>query len=146
MKNKKLKSLLMIVIILVVVILGFIWFLKDITLAGNVDDTKYIVEVSKVYSEEEIEEAMDVICEEFKHTFYGCTLKELQYNDEDYLDESNAWSTTYDGKKTIVINSVFNVSGKGASLGFNPNSIYTQYRFILVEENGTWIIRNKGMG
>ena len=145
-KNKKIKSLYFVVILILLFTGFFAYNMFVFTFRGNVSNVHKDIESSQVFETNEIEAAMDVVIDDFKHNFHGCTLKELSYSDEKCLDTSLAWKDEYNADKAIVIKSVFDVPVKGASAAFNPGTTYTWYDWVLIFEENDWIIKNKGMG
>ena len=145
-KRKKIESFYIIVILILALVCMYVSYNEGFSLHGNVENVNRVIETSNLYSEEEINDAMDVIIEDFERTFHGCTLKELRYSDIGYLSSSQSCGCIENYEKTIIIYSVFDVAEKGASSTLNAGSIYTQYQWGLAKINGIWKICNKGMG
>lgn len=145
-KRKKIESFYIIVILILALVCMYVTYNEGFSLHGNVEHVNRVIQTSDVFTDEEIEDAMDVIVEEFERSYHGCTLKELRYSDIDYIGASLSWAKHYNVEKAIVINSVFDVPEKGASSTLNAGSTYILYEWILTKENNTWMIRNRGQG
>lgn len=104
---------------------------------GNVCDVKSPKIDSKMYSQDEINDAIDVIKNEFKEEWKECTLKELYYAGDAVSKNYEEWADRYDAKEVMVLSSVFDV-GENADDSLNPNST-NDWIFILVRsDNGKW--------
>lgn len=115
--------------------------------AGDVSNVKIIRVESEIYSNEEINSAIDVILEEFKGNYNGCSLLEIKYigdeKNNDYID----WATRHNKSEVIVFISNFKVGPNAGDGVLNPNSEYEGYSWILVRnENENWIHVDGGYG
>ncbi len=115
---------------------------------GNVGN--YVIldgEASEVYSEEDIELAIEETVSYFKRYFGGCTLKEIGYAGDEYADEFEAWAEQYDADEAIVLISSFDVDFSGGNGSLEPNSTYKNWKWILVRSNGgNWKHKTHGYG
>ena len=94
---------------------------------------KKIIDDSEIYSERDIEKAMNRVYREFAF-FEGCVLLELEY-DEEYSKERMAdWAENYDADEAIVLLSKFYVASENGSL--EPGKTYTKWNWILVRDKG----------
>ena len=114
--------------------------------AGDVNQVKRHISPSEIYSEQDIDQAMDVVIRHFSREFRGCTLLELEYSD--YRSEAGrAWALQYGADEGIVLISSFSVDGSGGDGSLNPNSTYTNWQWILVRSNGgKWTLKTWGYG
>ena len=103
---------------------------------GNVSDVKVLEYKSDIYSEEEIEEAIEVVKKYFRSEFSGCTLTEITYAGDDKISSYEDWATRNDGDEVIVLISSFDVDASGGDGSLNPNSTYSNWNWILVRKNG----------
>lgn len=103
---------------------------------GNVENVKITDYSSKVYSDAEIESAIDVAIKYFKKNFDGCTLMEITYSGDDALDDAQEWADRNNADDVIVLVSTFEVDASGGDGSLEPNSTYTDYEWILVRTNG----------
>lgn len=112
-----------------------------LTLSGcsNIKDVKIIDVDSEIYSESEINSAIDTVAEYFKLNFDGCTLTMLKYAGDDDNKSADEWAKRYNAERAIVLLSSFDVDSSGGDGSFNPDSTYKDCQWILVEnESGKW--------
>ena len=103
---------------------------------GNVENVKITDYSSMVYSDAEIESAIDVAIKYFKKNFDGCTLTEITYSGDDSLDDAQDVADRNNADDVIVLVSTFEVDASGGDGSLEPNSTYTDYEWILVRRNG----------
>lgn len=103
---------------------------------GDVSNVKVLEYKSDIYSEEEIEEAIEVVKKYFRSEFSGCTLTEITYAGDDKISSYEDWATRNDGDEVIVLISSFDVDASGGDGSLNPNSTYSNWNWILVRKNG----------
>lgn len=119
-----------------------------LTISGcnnNIKNVEIIDVDSEIYSDTEINSAIDTVEEYFKSNFEGCTLTMLKYAGDDQNKASDKWAKQYDAEKAIVLLSSFDVDSSGGDGSLNPNSKYDNWQWILVEnESGTWEHVNHG--
>ena len=105
---------------------------------------KKIIDDSKIYSERDIEKAMNRVYREFAF-FEGCVLLELEYDEEYSTERMNGWVEQYDADEAIVLLSKFYVFGENGSL--EPGKTYTKWNWILVrDKGGFWELKTWGYG
>ena len=94
---------------------------------------------SELYSDSEINSAIDVIKNEFDLSWKGCTLKEITYAGDEKTLAHQHWAERHDADEVIVLVSSFDVDSSGGDGSLNPNSTYTRWSWILVrDKNGKW--------
>lgn len=94
---------------------------------------------SELYSQADIDSAIDTIKTEFRKDWHGCTLTEIYYAGDEKSKEHQEWADRNDGDQAIVLLSSFEVDASGGDGSLNPNSIYTNWMWILVRsDNGPW--------
>ena len=114
--------------------------------AGDVNQVKRHISPSEIYSEQDIDQAMDVVIRHFSREFRGCTLLELEYSDS-RSESGRAWALQYGADEGIVLISSFSVDASGGDRSLNPNSTYTNWQWILVRSNGgKWTLKTWGYG
>ena len=103
-------------------------------MSGDASNVRVLERQSSLYSQEEIESAIEVIKRDFENDWNGCTLNTIYYaGDEVCADE-----TRERGVKTIVLMSDF-TTGNYDFGSLNSNYTYTNWSWILIEnENGRW--------
>ena len=108
---------------------------------GKVSGVKETIGPSAIYSEREIQSAMDVVKRQFAAGFEGCTLLELWYDEEVSLKQAEEWAAQYEAKEAIVLQSDFYVTKNPT---FSSNSTMKNWSWILVRNNGGWELKTSG--
>lgn len=150
MKNKK-KMIIPLIIILTMVLICLTLFLWNQNY-GKTNNAVITIGKSTKFSKEEIQSAENCVIKKFKD-FKGCELTRLWYDEK----RSNSFAEGYisDGKgsvigvkteNVIVLLSDFNVDSKGGGGGFNPNSTYNYWNWILIRNSktGNWKVEDWG--
>lgn len=111
---------------------------------GNVRHVERKIFGTNTYTEQEINDAMDVVVGEFKKEAKGCKLIRLWY-DEEYSDlQAPGWKAQYNAKDAIVLLSDFSVDSSGGDGSLEPNSNYSNWQWILVRNDQGWEIMTSG--
>ena len=114
---------------------------------GNISHAERILGESALYVQSEIEDAMDVAMAHFKAEFEGCTLLEMEYDENHSLRLSEDWAETYGAEEAIVLLSSFYVPEKGADGGLTPGQTYGNFQWVLVRsDGGAWELKTWGYG
>lgn len=114
---------------------------------GNVNNVQYILTESAQYTQAEIQDAMDTAVTHFRKEFEGCTLRTIEYSEAKTASAGSAWAAQYGADEGIVLVSTFDVDEKGGDGGFNPNSTYTNWQWVLTRsDNGSWELQTWGYG
>ena len=103
---------------------------------GNVSKVNTHNVDSEIYSGEDINAAIDTIKKEFKSNWKGCTLTEIYYAGDDSSKGHQDWADRNDADEVIVLLSSFDVDSSGGDGSLNPNSTYSDWKWILVRTNG----------
>src|SRR5690554_5167532 len=103
---------------------------------GDISNVKRTMTASEVYSEQDINDAMDIVEKYFKSSFKGCTLTDLWYEENVSVPVSKGWAKQYDSDESIVLLSNFYVDSSGGDGSLNPDSTYKDWQWILVRNNG----------
>ena len=103
---------------------------------GNVEDVKITDYSSAVYTDAEIEDAIDVAVRYFKKNFAGCTLTEITYAGDDEIADHQEFADRKGATDVIVLVSNFDVDTSGGDGSLEPNSTYRDWKWILVRTNG----------
>lgn len=129
----------------VLLILGVI-FQSGCAFFGNTFGAGVSKETSEVYTEEEIDQAIEVAKNYFAANFQGCTLKEIRFEGDD-TKEWKQWAKQADADEAIVLYSDF-VTGSDAVMGqsgLESNEEYNNYNWILVRnDGGQWSVYTCG--
>ena len=114
---------------------------------GDISRVERINGESAVYTQAEIEDAMDMAIAHFKAEFEGCTLLTMEYAEEKATSAGEAWAETYGAEEGIVLLSSFQVDDKGGDGSFNPGNTYRNWQWVLVRsEGGAWELKTWGYG
>lgn len=108
---------------------------------GKVTNVQVSIEDSIKFSEEEINEAVIAVKEKFKD-FQGSELTELWYSENksneltnEYMNYGKGSSNGITEENVIVLLSNFEVNSRGGDGSFEPNSTYSDWKWILVRDN-----------
>ena len=106
---------------------------------GNVTNVKLKVVSSEVYAQEEIENAINIIKNDFKENWGGCTLNEISYVGDERNDDFIEWAIRNNKEEVIVLTSNFYVGSYAEDISLNLNSEYNNWNWILVRnKNENW--------
>ena len=103
---------------------------------GSVKDAQTKAVASEMYTQNEIDAAIDVIKKDFSRSWKGCTLTEISYAGDDVSREHQDWADRNGADEVLVLTSAFDVDESGASPALNPGQTYTRWMWILVRSNG----------
>ena len=103
---------------------------------------------SQLYSDEDVQQAVDVVCRYFQQNFGGCTLVWLGYAGDERQEVFQEWAQQYDMDQVIILTSEFDVDGRGgAQRVLEPHATYTNFQWILARDaGGTWQHKDHGYG
>lgn len=103
---------------------------------GNIDHTESEYVESEMYSQEDIESAIDTIKNEFDREWKGCSLTEIYYAGDEKSRAYQEWAERHQADEVIVLLSSFDVDESGGDGSLNPNSTYSDWNWILVRDTG----------
>lgn len=114
---------------------------------GNASEVQVLTGESDIFTEEEIEDAMEVAMDHFRKEFDGCTMTKIEYIEEKSAAAAMEWAESYGADEAIVLYSSFGVDASGGDGSFNPNSTYAGWQWGLTrDEGGKWTLRTWGYG
>ena len=114
---------------------------------GDVRDVKRLVPVAQLYTAEEVNDAMDVVSRFFKKEYDGCKLTWLIYDEASSADAAAQWAAQYGADEAIVLLSTFETGKSGGDGSLEPNSLYTNWQWILTRSaGGAWQLQTWGYG
>lgn len=99
---------------------------------------------SEIFSQEDIQQAMNKVMEYFNKEFDGCELTSLWYDEEFSGKRADEWAEQYEAEEAIVLLSNFDVGASGGDGSLNPNSTYSNWNWILVRSDGDWELKTWG--
>ena len=116
------------------------------------DDTDSDVSIvewerSDLYTDADIQAAMDAVMTYFETEFKGCTLTQLCYPGDASADLFTEWAEECEADEAIVLYSSFDTDASGDDGSLEPNTTYDDFQWILVRDNGgTWEVKTYGYG
>ena len=121
---------------LIAIVLAIVCVIGLVACGGSTKNVKITDYSSEMYTDVEIENAIDVAINYFEKNFEGCTLTEITYLGDDKLDDWQEFAERNNADDVIVLVSSFDVDASGGDGSLNPNSTYTNWKWILVRTNG----------
>ena len=104
---------------------------------GGIVDSAATHEVeSEIYLQEDVAAAIDAVKREFRRSWSGCTLKEIEYAGDEESRKDEAFLERHSGDEAIVLLSSFYVDESGGDCSLNANYTYENWNWILVRANG----------
>lgn len=114
---------------------------------GNIRYLEKTIGASKVFTAEDIEEAIQTVATFFRKEFEGCTLRTIEYNEAETLRSAKDWALQYDAEEAIVLLSSFTVGIYGGDGSLNPGQTYRDWGWILTRNSGEkWTLQTWGYG
>ena len=102
--------------------------------SGGITDGVQIKKIpSAIYTEEDINSAIQVILKEFKDNWKGCKLTMICYAGDNRNRDEGASEAS---KDIIVLTSSFDVDSSGGDGSLEANSTYDNWNWILRRDNG----------
>ena len=98
-----------------------------------------------IYTEEEIQAAMDVVMAKFNKDFAGCELLRMEYIEGKYPSDYEYYAKRCAVDKVIVLESDY-YAGPDASPSLNQNHTYDNWKWILIDDGSCWTVWTKGYG
>lgn len=106
---------------------------------GKTDGVTIPFVESEIYSQEDIDLAVNTIINEFEAEWSGCTLTEIYYSGDDVSAEHQDWAGRYNADEVIVLLSTFNTDSPAGNSGLNSDFTYKNWCWILVRTiGGEW--------
>lgn len=114
---------------------------------GDVSEVGRQVGEPTLFSEQEVDQAMDEVVKFFRAEFDGCKLLNLRYDEERNREEAEGWARQYDAEEAIVLLSDFKVDSSGGDGSLNPDSTYRNWKWILIRNRReAWELKTWGYG
>lgn len=112
---------------------------------SNVNNVNKQIGKSNEYTNEEIENAMDVVVKQFQSIdFNDCTLTDLWYDEDTTIKQQEEWAKEYKVENVIIILSHFKTGSLSSESPFTSHTTYDNYNWILVKKGNNWEIRDQG--
>jgi len=112
---------------------------------GKVSEVQININTGTVYSEYEIDAAINVVLDHFRENFDGCTLLRLDYDESATLAAGGEWAAQYGADEAIILFSDFKVDDSGGDGSLNPANTYTDWQWILTRSgDDPWTLQTWG--
>lgn len=102
---------------------------------GNISQVTVTPVDSEVYTQADIDAAIEVTLDYFKKEFTGCTLKEIHYAGDDYLEHEYAPQTYGDYDELIALLSTYHVDSSYDGI-LEAGSTVSDWSWLLCRKNG----------
>lgn len=110
---------------------------------GDVRNVERMTAENTLYTQEEIDTAMDIAIKAFSQGFEGCKLLTIAYDEEETLAEIQCQRERHGELKLMVLVSSFH-AGENAESCFERDMIYTGWKWILQNGDDGWKMINWG--
>lgn len=141
------KSIIINLFIFVVIGL-LVWYIyfPPVIEKGDAEHAVVTISDSLSYQKSDIEIAIQVVKNHFTNN-YPAKLKRIYYEESKSDDMALSYKTLYKSNSVIVLLSDFKTYRGDYVLekGFEPNIEYKNYKWVMLKENGTWIIKDFGL-
>jgi len=140
------------IIVLIYLLIAILSFSSCSPNPGITKNAIVVLGDSQKFTKKDVKAAADCIMKKFKD-FDGCNLKKLWYDEEysnmhvgDYMLYGRGAVNGIDEGNVIALLSDFYVDKTGGDGGFNPDSDYTNWNWVLIRENKTakWRVEEWG--
>lgn len=129
------------------IILALLIILCSCDNAGYINTAEIIEVESEIYTEDEINSAINTVKSYFKRNFDGCVLWTVKYAGDETEKEAREWAEQYDSSKAIILLSDFSTDPEGGDGSLNPDERYTDWKWILTKDShGRWEHKTHGYG
>jgi len=114
---------------------------------GDAGNVSIDVGTSQLYSEEDVNDAMNAAIRQFRKGFEACTMTRIWYDEEKTRKAAEEWAADNDADEGIVLYSDFEVDESGRNPSLNPGQTYTRWQWVLVRDKGEkWRLVTWGYG
>lgn len=140
--NKKIKTFLIIGIVCAALCAAYPHLYR-----GNSSPvTKEEIGASVIYTDADIQAAMDAVQKSFGKDFRDCAMTELWYDETVSSQEADEWKEQYQSDEAIVLLSNFEVGPSGGDGSLEPNSVCKNWKWVLVRDSGSggWALKTWG--
>ncbi len=103
---------------------------------GNVSTVEITPWESELYTEDDVQSAINEAIRYFKKHFNGCKMTEITYAGDDATVAHAEWAGRHGAEEAIVLLSSFDADSSGGDGSLNPNSTYNGWNWILVRDSG----------
>ena len=128
-------------VLVLVPILGSALFMTDgtrLTVSMTMSDMP-------VYTEAEVDEAIQAVRKSFRENFRGCTLEEVDYDEAFSQAQAAEWAARYGAEEAVVLTSRFTTDRRGGDGSLEPDHTYENWQWVLTRNaGGRWAVRTWG--
>ena len=104
---------------------------------GDVRDVERQATANTLYTDADVEAAMDLVVKTFSQGFEGCKLLTVAYDEEETQKEIERQRQRHGDLRLMVLVSSFR-AGEDAEGGFERNMTYTGWKWILQDGDDGW--------
>lgn len=143
-KNRRIILIVLLVLFLILPFLCvFVFMAKPVK---NAEEAYAVIEVkSEIFSEAEIDSAINYVVNVFENEFDGCHLREIGYSGDEIVKRESKYHEDSDIGDIILIKTVFRTD-KHVGGGFNSDFTYDNWYFILERTaSGHWTELDHGI-
>lgn len=147
--NRSLFSKIKIPLIIIGVILVLFAALEILTYMpkGKYENAEISIGESDVFSQSDFEQAKKAIFEEFKN-YDGCEMLSLVYDEnmsDEYKNDFYPEYHEYYDLEIMVLYSDFKTQKNMYESSFNDDCLYREWKWIMVKNDGKWIVGDRGL-
>ena len=91
---------------------------------------------SELYTQSDINSAINITKRQFRRSWNGCTLTEIYYAGDEVSEKHQEWADRNGLDEVIVLLSSFDVDSSGGDGSLTPDSTYKNWMWILGRSKG----------
>lgn len=100
---------------------------------------------SEIYTQDDIESAMDLVLENFEENYIGATITKITYVGDERKSDFDIYKETYEVDEVIILYSDLYTESTIGDIPFDVNSEYEDYPWVLARKaDEDWEIRSWG--
>ena len=103
---------------------------------GTVSDVCIGRQYSGIYTQKEMDDAIQLAINYFRNEFEGCKLLEIAYVGDEGWKAFEEWADQYGVDQVIILVSSFETGPDGGDGSLNPNDTYKNWQWVLGRSNG----------
>ena len=103
---------------------------------GTVSDVCIGRQYSGIYTQKDVDDAIQLAINYFRNEFEGCKLLEIAYVGDEEWTAFEEWADQYGVDQVIILVSSFETGPDGGDGSLNPNDTYRNWQWVLGRSNG----------
>ncbi len=113
---------------------------------GDVTHTEILEQPSEIYTDSDINAAIQTIKDYFAQNLDGCKLTEIGYIGDDSASSFAMWAERFQTDEAIILCSSFDVDPSADNVILEPNATYDWEWILVREKGGKWMHVDHGYG